>query len=265
MSVNLKSPGTLEAGPTATLTSLSGQFIEMDQVSVSPAEVVLAVASRNGDDRNLHVIHVPWPAFDPITVEWTRTIVPPCGPWVALWGLEESGGNLYLAGSARDSTRPADGNGNRWASGVAASYTNAGDLRWIKTINVSKYADQLFGLSVGPTAVYATGNAAFFFHNTTDVFGYGFVSKIDPNDGHVIASFTVGDENYSSGFYDAAWTGSAMICGGWTLDDQSSGPYRGWLVTLDVSGTSPAVIGRGTVDPDARVPSTDLRRKALSN
>jgi hypothetical protein len=256
--VNLKSPGTIEAAAEATLSGLTGSFSRLVLLAPPALEVALAAISVDGTSRKIHGLRAPWPAFEPVAVEWTQAIAPPSGAWIQLGDLAESGGNLYLVGAARDNGRPVDDGGNPWASGVAASYTSAGDPRWIKTINISQYSDQLFAVAVGPTAIYAVGNAAFYIHANTDLFGYGLVAKLNPDDGHTIATFTAGDERYSSGFNAAEWTGGALVCGGWTLDDLRTGPYRGWLSTLDVSGTSPAAAVRSPIAGAARAVAAEL-------
>lgn len=260
--VNLKSPGTLEFGPEVVLSALGGRFIQLALVSVSPSEVALAAVSRPNDDaRNLHGLRAPWPAFDPVSVEWTQAVVPPGGAWDSFRELVQSGGNLYMVGYVKDNTRPVDPGGQPWSSGVAASYTTAGDPRWIKLINLSAYADRLYSVKVGSAALYATGEAAAFVHSGVTRFGYGLVSKLDPADGHLIANFTTGDEHYSSGFPTSQWTGGALICAGWTRFDHNDGPYRGWLVTMDVSGSSATSPG-AAVDADARTaPRADAERR----
>jgi len=254
--VNVHSPDSLAYGSKVTLTGVPGYFIQIAVVSASPSELVLAAAARPSDtDRNLHGLRASWPAFDAVTMDWTHAIVPPSGPWRGLTALALSAGNLYVVGYAADNGRPPDGGGEAWSSGVAASYTTAGAERWVKTVNLSQYADAIYSVAVGSGELYVAGEAASFVHSGTDWFGYGLVSKLDPNDGHVIANFTAGDENYSAGFFSGLWTGGGqLICGGWTQYDQDGGPYRGWLATMDISGTTPVAAARARepIEPMAR-------------
>lgn len=254
--LHLRAPGVLERGRTLALQSITGFFNDIVALPSSPGELSLAATSASGASSSIHGLRAPWPGVDFVTVDWSREIVPPTGPWVSLDDLEQAGGNLYVAGIVQDHRKqPPPSNGGSWESGLAASYTRSGDLRWATTDSLTRNDDGIFSIAIGPDALYAVGFAANYFSgaNPSETFSYGLISKIDLTTGQVIVNFTLGQDHYDAGFSTAVWTASGLICGGWTEEELLDGPYRGWLSTVDVSGTMPvrATVGQWAPDPEA--------------
>ena len=105
-------------------------------------------------------------------------------------------------------------------SGLAASYSATGDLRWLSVVTVSSHTDGFFDVVVGPDAVYAVGQASEYAVHP-DGFGYGLVSKLDPSTGAVRANLTFGDDHYMSQFNSAVWIAGHLVCGGLTQLESS--------------------------------------------
>ena len=256
---HLRAPGVIERGRTVTLQGITGYFNDVATLPSPPGELSFAATSRSGasgsfgGSSTVHRLRAPWPGFDPVAVEWSREIVPPTGSWVLLNDLEEAGGNLYVAGIVNDNRKPAP-SGGAWTSGLAASYTGSGDLRWVTTDSLTQRDDGIYRIVMGPDALYAVDIAAEYYSGSDrEWFGYGLISKLDLNTGRVIANFTLGQDRYRSLFYTATWTASGLICGGVTESEVVGGPFRGWFSTVDVSGTmpAPAAARRGAPDLDA--------------
>src|ERR1044072_5231637 len=206
--VNLRAPGKLEPGKFATLPSVTGWFTNLVMLPSTSSVLVLAAASNNnltggGTSRSIHEIRAAWPAFDPVAVEWTQDIVPTTGEWIAVYDLQQSGGNIYVAGTVRDNRKPPPNSGGPWYSGLAASYTSAGVQRWINIVSVSQNDDAFRSILIGADVVYLLGDAVQFVIGETpqDDFGYGWVSKLSTSTGAVLANSTVGDDKYASGFW----------------------------------------------------------------
>ena len=259
--LHLRAPGVIERGRTVTLQGITGYFNDVATLPSPPGELSFAATSRSGasgsfgGSGSIHRLRAPWPGFDPVAVEWSREVVPPTGLWVLFQHLKEAGGNLYVAGIVNDNRKPPSSGGGVWTSGLAASYTGSGDLRWVTTDSLTQNDEGFYDIAIGPDAVYAVGVAAYYVSGSdpNEAFGYGLISKLDLNTGRVIANFTLGQDRYHSLFTTATWTASGLICGGWTERELSGGPYRGWLTTVDVSGTVPAPVAarRGVSDPGA--------------
>ena len=200
---HLRAPGVIERGRTVTLQGITGNFNDVATLPSPPGELSFAATSRSGasgsfgGSGSIHRLRAPWPGFDPVAVEWSREIVPPTGSWVLLNDLEEAGGNLYVAGIVNDNRKPAP-SGGAWTSGLAASYTGSGDLRWVTTDSLTQNDEGFYDIAIGPDAVYAVGLAAEYVSGSDprEWFGYGLISKLDLNTGRVIANFTLGQDRY---------------------------------------------------------------------
>src|SRR5207249_3253608 len=142
------------------LQDMTGYFSDVATLPSSPGELSFAATSRSGASGSVHGLRAPWPGFDPVTVEWSHEIVPPTGSWVLFQDLEEAGGNLYMAGIVNDNRKPPPSGGGVWTSGLAASYTGSGHLRWVTTDSLTRNDDGLYNIAIGPDAVYAVGIAA---------------------------------------------------------------------------------------------------------
>ena len=264
--LNLRTPGLLQSASKATLAG-PGYFLTVVNRTSSPTELVLAATSGSGLARSLRGLRAPWPALAPIAVEWTQDLTPTIGAWsTSSLVLRESGGNLYLAGGANDGRKPSPA-GFR-ASGVAASYTGSGAFRWQTVVSLSSHSESFYGLSVGVDAVYAVGHAAEYGSGSPEeLFGYGMIAKLNLDTGAVIDSFMIGDDHYQSGFNTAHATPTGLVCGGFTKRELTSGAFRGWFTTVDVS---PAIeISVAPVPAAARVggaahPATTIGRGRIS-
>src|SRR5438093_8019566 len=210
--LHLRAPGVLERGRTVTLQGVTGFFSDIVTLPSPPGELSFAAISRGGTSSGfggtgtIVGLRAPWPGFDPVALEWSHEIIPTTGPWTLFQNLEQAGGNLYMTGIVEDHRKPAPSNGGSWKSGLAASFTGSGVLRWVTTDSLTRYDDDLYGLVIGPDAVYAVGLAAYYIGRSDPVkaFGYGLIAKLDLDTGHVIANFTLGQDRYQSGFYTVA-------------------------------------------------------------
>lgn len=174
--LHLKASGILERGRTVILRDQIGHFGRVVTLPSSPVDLVFAATFVNGTSRSIDGLRAPWPGFDPVTVEWSHEIVSAVGPWVTLPGLEQAGGNLYVAGTVNDNRKPATSGGRAMDSGLAASYTGSGDLRWLSIVSLTQHSEGFYGIAVGPDAVYGVGQGAEYAVESNG-FGYGLISK----------------------------------------------------------------------------------------
>ena len=256
--LNLKAPGFLERGKVVTVQDRTGWYSYAVPMSSPADQISLAVVTIDGSVEGVARVHAPWPGLDAVTTDWSNAIVLPTGPGVDVNDIAESGGNLYVVAQVDDNRQGTPSGGGYWSSACAESYTGAGATRWSTTVSLSKQEEIFYYAVVGPDAVYGVGAAASYVHSTEDKgsFGYGLISKLDLNDGHVLANFTIGDERFQSGFNTAILTAGQLVCGGWTNDGTSDGPYQGWFSTVNVSAavvpTMPTASGPATAAPDRR-------------
>ena len=248
--LHLRAPGLIALDPPVTVESLIGHFGRMVVMPSAPGEIALTATLVHETARSICGLTATWPGFDPVAVAWSHEVPPTAGSWVILPGLAQSGGNLYLAGTVTDTRKAPSPGGRAMNSGLAASYSATGDLRWLSVVTVSSHTDGFFDVVVGPDAVYAVGQASEYAVHP-DGFGYGLVSKLDPSTGAVRANLTFGDDHYMSQFNSAVWIAGHLVCGGLTqlessngipllpgsVPDQNNGQHLGWLVTANVSDT----------------------------
>ena len=270
--LQVRLPAHLELVAPITVPSLDGWFSKIVLLPSSSSELLFAATSSDGTTRRIHGLRAAWPAFGPITVDWTQAIVPPVGTVNGLFDLAQSGGDLYVAGAVSDPRKSPPSGGGSWSSGFATSFTGAGLPKWSKVVSLTQHSEHLYSIAVGPDAVYAAGAAGGYVFTTDpkDNFGYGWVTKLDLATGTPLADFTFGDEKNSSGFDGATWTpGGLLVCGGWTQYELDGGPHPGWLATVDASGTglthelpaAAAVVREATREDPAFPPPVERRRR----
>ena len=260
--INLKSPGFIERGRVVAVQDRTGWYSQVVRMPSALDQVALAAVSIDGTVQSMNGLHAPWPGLDAVTTDWSLAIVPTTGPGIDINNLVESGGNLYIAASVDDNRKGTPTGGTYWSSAYAASFTSAGAPRWATTVSLTKVSERFYRVAIGPDGVYGVGTASGYIYSTEskEIFGYGLISKLDLNDGHVIENFTIGDERFQSGFNTAIVTGGSLVCGGWTNCDTSDGPYQGWFATVNVS---PLVFPSATTIAPAPPTAIPDRRGAM--
>lgn len=233
--LHLSAPGVLTIGPMLVAQSQVGGFGGIIVSASSPAELTFAATWRNGDKRGLSRFRVPWPGFESIAVDWSHEIVPPFGPFTSIsLTMEQSADNLYVAGIFDDSRKPAN------QSGIAASYTTAGDLRWTAVVSLTGHSEGFYSIHVGADAAYAVGSAGEYgvAGETNQSLGYGLISKLNLDDGHAIANFTIGSDQYRSVLFTAFPTVGGLICAGRTNQEYTfHTASNAWFATVNVDTT----------------------------
>jgi hypothetical protein len=177
--LHLRAPGLLERGGTAILQGITGRFGGIVSLPSSQVVLVLAALSSNGAAYSIHGLRVAWPGLDPVAVQWSHEIVSAIGSVRQVGGPEQVGGNLYVIGAVADDRKAPDAGGGLWSSGLVASYTGSGDLRWSTVVSLSAKAEILNDIAVGSDGVYAVGDGASFVYRNEEEFGYGLISKLD--------------------------------------------------------------------------------------
>ena len=201
-------------------------------------------------------IRATLPDLSDASVEWHRQVVSGTGPENDLSAITRIGDNVFVVGHTDDTRKqPVPNNGGYWPSGLAASYTRGGELRWLTVVNLSPYSESFYGVTATPTAVcvLGRGGGVMGLANARDdeVFGYGLISRLDPNSGQVIQNLTLGQDTYESGFNSATYADGALTCAGWTACELSPGPCRAWMCRVDV--TTPAALAASSVPAQAEV------------
>ena len=94
---------------------------------------------------------------------------------------------------------------------------------------------------MGADAVYAIGYASQYGvgNVTEESLGYGLISKLNVDDGHVIANFTIGIDYDESRLNMAVPTMDGLICAGYTGRDYTyqNDDFQGWFATVNVDTT----------------------------
>ncbi len=244
------------------LESQPGRWL--DEVAVFPPAAgddglfLCALSISATEPAEVAGIRATLPDLSGASVEWHRQPVSGTGPNVGLYAITRIGDNVFVVGRTGDTRKqPAPASGGYWPSGLAASYTRGGDLRWLTVVNLSSYSDVFFGIAATPTAIYAVGHgsAVMGLANARDdeVFGYGLISVLDPNSGQVIKNLTLGQDTYESSFNSAAYVDGALTCVGWTARELAPGPYRAWMCRVDV--TTPEALTATSAPGQADVPA----------
>ena len=135
---------------------------------------------------------------------------------------------------------PRPSNGGYWDSGVVASLSTDGEIRWVKKVAVSGYSDYFRGITVVSDAIYAVGNAAAFVQSGRR-FGYGWIAKISHDSGDMLAHLTIGATGYQSWFGGALTGGDVIYCGGGKYADYVDDGYRSWFCEVDIVDPPPMI------------------------
>ena len=262
--VTLTSAGQLAKGPQVVLTSQATSYY--DQVAMHPTgpgggEVRLYVTAANapvGTGYHVHQIRAPYPALTPWTVDWSRQIT---GTAVDLNDLAIYQDRIYVAGSVDDPAKtPAPANGSYWTSGLAARLTLTGDVEWSTIAKLTSHTEAFQGVVPTAGGIFFYGLAARYFQSN-NVFGYGWIARVDPATGAVAAHLTFGQDSYGSGFNTAVYNGTTLYCGGFTHYEVSGQGFQGWFSGVDVAGTSPSPVPQRAQAAPLAGPVQDLLRQ----
>src|SRR5262249_44509201 len=154
-----------------------------------------------------------------------------------------SGDKILVCGGTQDQTKAEPGNGGYWDSGVAAALNLNGDLVWSQVVRFTDHSDELFTVLPTANGWYFVGDCArFIIGDTHEVFGYGWIAKLDAATGNAQSQLSLGNEAYGSGFGTAFEQGGRIYCGGWTQNELDGRGGRAWFTGVDVSGTLASVV-----------------------
>jgi hypothetical protein len=256
----LVSPDRLEKRYNWAVESIPDRFFDnivVDSSEPLTDQIIFYVLSDGTSSQSetgtitVHRLSAAYPGLSPCTLEWSKEIIVTAGMGTYAGtgcNLRFFQGNLYLVGLADDPAKqPAPSNGGYWNSGIAASLTPAGDLRWLTSIALTGHSERFSAMAIGSDALYAVGQAASFFRSDNH-FGYGLVTKIALETGEVLSNMTFGEDTYRSMFYCPALSGNTITCGGYTGYEVTGGGYVAWFCEIDVSNppTPPLVSSDGT-------------------
>ncbi len=246
--VALTPAGQLEVRQSAVVTQLAG---EIRDVVVNPAEPVgptlgIYVSTMRVDQGGtwvptVHRITLGFPSLTPCTVDWSQPISPTGAHSGCVQDLCLYADRLYLAGYADDpAAKPASESGAQWHSGIAASLTLSGNVEWSEALRLTSGAEELYQVVPAPGALYMVGMcAAYQMTSTKELYGYGWITSLDPSTGTPLRNLTLGGDTYQSGINSATAVGGKLRCGGWTRCAIAYGPSLGWVCDVDVSSLVP--------------------------
>ncbi len=126
-------------------------------------------------------------------------------------------------------------NGSHWKGGLLASFSTQGQVHWIRTYDASVWADYFRDCQLIDGVLYAAGNKAAYQHEG-QIFGYGWLAKINPQTGDILSSITLGDERWYSRFNCLHVVGQHAWAAGYTQWKQENGTYNYWCVNVDIGG-----------------------------
>jgi len=247
--IALTDDGRLAKRSCLVLTTMSNCMftdVVLDPAGPSGGALTLIAASSVDIGTNgaikVHRITVEYPGLTSATLDWSREIAG-AGPSCATTDLLISGDRLYVSGDTDDAAKSPPSSGGYWRSGLAARLTFAGDLVWSSVVRLSDRSDRFdFVVPVHDEVYFMGDGASFMKSNTKEILGYGWIAKLAPATGELLANLTFGDDTYASGFNSGFYDGGRMYCGGTTHYEISGESYQGWFCGIDVSGTmaSPA-------------------------
>jgi hypothetical protein len=243
--LGIHSPGQIVRDAHAVLRSLiSRPFIDVAALHSVGGETKLFVTTNDALGlQRVHGLRVTDATIAPVSVDWSRDVVPTLGARVQLEGIRVTGNEVYVSGYTDDNRKPVAADGGLWYSALMISYTTTGDLRWRTLVGLTQHGERFNNVLVGPGVVYGVGIGAEYIHHSQDEFGYGLVTTFNPATGGVVNNFTVGQDRYAGGFNAAMLIGASIVSGGWTEWETQATPYRAWLVGLDPNVAVP--IGAG--------------------
>ena len=165
-----------------------------------------------------------------------------------------SNGNLYIVGATQVVKPKAPGDGGLWVAGLVASVSSAGQLNWIKSVYLSRFADRYFSCFAKDGVLYAVGNySSFVYPDSKRTFGYGLLSKFDLDTGDAFAHMSFGSDRYASGFSTAfPGTGTTLHIGGWTREFKSDGSYDGWYAEISAGNRPGSLLAEPPAVSSAR-------------
>jgi hypothetical protein len=252
-------PGQVEKRGQGAIEALPGRLFDnvvIDPLEQEAGQIVFYVTSGNGSSLSdettvgVHKVRAGAPGFQTPVVEWSQDIITGWGLNTYTDtgdGLEFYQGDLFVVGYADDPTKvPTPSNGGYWDSGLAASLTPSGGLRWSTVVQLTGHSEYFLGVTVGPDAVYAVGGAADFFRSARQ-YGYGLISEISIDTGDTLAIMTFGEDINRSRFLSAVLSDDVIHCGGWTGYEVTGGGYVGWFCGIDVSGLPVARRAQGVI------------------
>jgi len=241
----LTSAGQIEKSHQAVINTIEDSFfgsVVMNPTELLDPELSFYVLSGRKSDANIrslevHKVSAALPTLSPWTVDWTKEIVvtPGMSMQTSTGSMRLFQGHLYCVGYTDDPDKePAPSDSTYWKSGVAASLSLTGELRWLIPVPLTQHSDMFYGCVPTQEGLYTVGVAARFYRSD-QYFGYGWISKIALDTGDVVSNMTFGLDSGRSGFNDAVVSGSGICCGGWTRRQDSGSGYLGWFCEIDIS------------------------------
>jgi hypothetical protein len=204
---------------------------------IGPEWSFFASTRTESEVREIHGVTVALPTLAPSSVDWSREIVLAGAADLWISSLRFLDGNLYIAGGVSDQAKvPVPSSGGYWSSGLAASLTTAGEIRWITKAPITDNSDGFSQVVSAVNGVYFVGQCSQYVQQG-QYFGYGWLAKIAGDTGAAISHMTFGGDTYGSGFNDAfveGVEGNVIRCGGWT-HQEISGANPAWLCEVDIN------------------------------
>ena len=236
--VELTPSGLLEKGNQVIIDSiLQRRFgtAVTDASQITPSEVSFYALSSGTDARStlVHKISLSLPTLSPWTVDWSREVTADPAHKSSLGDVCFFENNLYVTGRCDNpSKQPVPSDGGYWQSGLIASLTLAGDIRWIGSVSPSSEHDAFYEVAATPGGLYAIGFCSVF-SQSDQYFGYGLISKMASATFNVISNMSFGKDSYQSGFHDGFVTGGVIRCGGWTMEEGANSSNRAWYCVIN--------------------------------
>jgi hypothetical protein len=193
---------------------------------------------------------------DDLHISWGQDVVPQAG--FASWsydgkGFLRSGDDLIMTCVTEVDKETNPTSGGFWDAGVVARLSTGGSVAWVKTIILSQYTERFYSCRLSDGVLYVAGRHSSFLKTASrDMLGNALLLKVDSETGDVLSAMSFGNEYYHSQFNDVLIRGTQAFAVGYTKYEVENGPYQGWFVVIDVSG-SPMV-------PQLRGPEIDRVR-----
>lgn len=179
---------------------------------------------------------------DDLEIFWSQEIVAQEGfeSWTANGrGFACTNNLLFLAGTTEIDKEENPTGGGYWDAGLIARLSTNGSVDWLKSIVLSQYSERFYSCCLGDGVLYVAGkSSALLKTETKNVFANALLLKVDPETGDVVSDHSFGSRYYRSQFNHVIVRGSQAFAVGYTNSEVDDGPYRGWFVIIDVSGTS---------------------------
>lgn len=241
-------------------------------------------ADTSGTDPTYYVIHDAYSASEEFLRSSVRALSGSLGTlwqndlsdirgwsqWAADIAVSEDG--VAVVGG----TMVEKGDGQEWYVLMARFIELDGTPRWSFAREMSENGESYKGCTLANNELLAVGwLSSFVWHNTTRVYGFGLLSRIDIATGEFIGHMVFGDPDYHSELNDVVYTPPTVWCAGdteWFIQD---GGFRGWFLEVDPNVTAgwlrnsdlaaygsegPGRVGRGSftssslISPSPRTP-----------